>query len=29
MILRRYDYALFGIGALDYSLPLKYHLNKV
>ncbi|NBC25835.1 MAG: TIGR02757 family protein [Bacteroidetes bacterium] len=25
----RYDYALFGIGALDYSLPLKYHLNKV
>lgn len=25
----RYDYALFGIGALDYELPLKYHLNKV
>jgi uncharacterized protein (TIGR02757 family) len=25
----RYDYALFGIGALDYSLPLRYHLNKV
>ncbi len=25
----RYDYALFGIGALDYTLPLKYHLNKV
>jgi len=25
----RYDYALFGIGALDYSLPLKYHLNRV
>ena len=25
----RYDYALFGIGALNYSLPLKYHLNRV
>lgn len=25
----RYDYALFGIGALDYSLPMKFHLNKV
>lgn len=25
----RYDYALFGIGALDYDLPIKYHLNKV
>ena len=25
----RYDYALFGIGALDYDLPLKFHLNKV
>lgn len=25
----RYDYALFGIGALDYSLPVKFHLNKV
>lgn len=25
----RYDYALFGIGALDYSLPKKFILNKV
>lgn len=25
----RYDYALFGIGALNYSLPIKYHLNRV
>jgi len=25
----RYDYALFGIGALNYSIPLRYHLNKV
>lgn len=25
----RYDYALFGIGALNYSLPIKFHLNKV
>ena len=25
----RYDYALFGIGALDYSLPTKFILNKV
>lgn len=25
----RYDYALFGIGALDYSLPKKFILNRV
>lgn len=25
----RYDYALFGIGALHYSLPLRFHLNRV
>ena len=25
----RYDYALFGIGALDYSLPRRFILNKV
>ncbi|WP_083750034.1 TIGR02757 family protein [Rhodohalobacter halophilus] len=25
----RYDYALFGIGALDYNLPKKFILNKV
>jgi uncharacterized protein (TIGR02757 family) len=25
----RYDYALFGIGALDYSLPKRFILNKV
>ncbi|MEX0662003.1 MAG: TIGR02757 family protein [Balneolaceae bacterium] len=25
----RYDYALFGIGALDYQLPKKFLLNKV
>lgn len=25
----RYDYALFGIGALDYTLPKKFILNKV
>lgn len=25
----RYDYALFGIGALNYSLPSKFILNKV
>lgn len=25
----RYDYALFGIGALQYNLPLRFHLNKV
>jgi uncharacterized protein (TIGR02757 family) len=25
----RYDYALFGIGALNYSLPLRFHLNRV
>ncbi|MDZ7756689.1 TIGR02757 family protein [Rhodohalobacter sp.] len=25
----RYDYALFGIGALDYSLPVRFILNKV
>lgn len=25
----RYDYALFGIGALEYSLPVRYHLNRV
>lgn len=25
----RYDYALFGIGALEYSLPVKFHLNRV
>lgn len=25
----RYDYALFGIGALNYELPQKYLLNKV
>ncbi|REL33189.1 TIGR02757 family protein [Rhodohalobacter sp. SW132] len=25
----RYDYALFGIGALDYEIPLRYHLNRV
>jgi len=25
----RYDYALFGIGALSYELPVRYHLNKV
>lgn len=25
----RYDYALFGIGALNYSLPIRFHLNKV
>ncbi|MDR9363810.1 MAG: TIGR02757 family protein [Balneolaceae bacterium] len=25
----RYDYALFGMGALDYSLPKKFILNKV
>lgn len=25
----RYDYALFGIGALNYSLPTKFVLNKV
>lgn len=25
----RYDYALFGIGALDYSLPSKFILNRV
>lgn len=25
----RYDYALFGIGALNYDLPLRFHLNKV
>lgn len=25
----RYDYALFGIGALNYELPVRFHLNKV
>lgn len=25
----RYDYALFGLGALDYELPKKFMLNKV
>ena len=25
----RYDYALFGLGALDYSLPRRFILNKV
>ncbi len=25
----RYDYALFGIGALNYELPLRFKLNKV
>jgi uncharacterized protein (TIGR02757 family) len=25
----RYDYALFGIGALNYSLPSKFILNRV
>jgi len=25
----RYDYALFGIGALNYKLPIRFHLNKV
>ncbi len=25
----RYDYALFGIGALNYNLPIRFHLNKV
>jgi len=25
----RYDYALFGIGALNYDLPLRFHLNRV
>lgn len=25
----RYDYALFGIGALHYTLPVRFHLNKI
>jgi uncharacterized protein (TIGR02757 family) len=25
----RYDYALFGIGALNYEIPVRFHLNRV